>query len=122
MATTKSVTTKTAADKKVSEKQSIEYVEDAVPEVWADGVSTFLIGSNVSKIVFHTKVANYQSKKNLRLTIPTVELINVCKNIIAAAKESETRMNSANSKSMARLTKLLANVPAELDGMHPTGD
>lgn len=122
MAITKSVTTKVVADKKVPVKRPMEYVEDTIPEVWVDGVNTFLIGSNVSKIVFHTKVANYQNKKNLRLTIPTVELINVCKNILSAAKESEVRMNSTHAKSMTRLTKLLANVPVELEGMEPTGD
>jgi hypothetical protein len=124
MATTKTVPTKELSEKDVPAKVGAAkeapkkrsapvLVDDATPEFFVDGVNEFLLGSNVSKLTFFSKIAVDKRAQVLRLTLPTVALVDICMNVLKAAKNGEERMSVSNAKLLTRMSEILADAPAK---------
>lgn len=111
----KDLSAKTGAAKETPKKRSAPvFVDDATPEFFVDGVNEFLLGSNVSKLTFFSKIAADKRAQVLRLTMPTVALVDICMNILKAAKNGEERMNVSNAKLLTRMNEILADAPAKV--------
>jgi hypothetical protein len=93
-----------------SDAGEIELYGEAV-EYFSDGVSDFLLGNQISKITYYTKTGPKKRRRVVTVTLSTLNLVRMCKNVLASAKRAEDDINLANIKRQESLSKLLIDVP-----------
>jgi hypothetical protein len=93
-----------------SDASEIELYGEAV-EYFSDGVSDFLLGNQISKITYFTKTGPKKQRRVVTVTLSTLNLVRMCKNVLASAKRAEDKINLANLKRQESLSKLLIDVP-----------
>ncbi len=106
--------TKKIVKDKSSKNFSLENT-NGMEEIFADGISSLMIGRNVSKVIFHTdSVSDDDTDGKLRkavltLIMSTPTLILTCKRILEAAKESKDKLTD-NEHMNIEINKLLDSI------------
>jgi hypothetical protein len=91
---------------------------ESAPSTYADGISQVALGYPVSRVfLFHSTMpsssagAQKEARKITQiLLIPTVQLVEACKNILGLAKALEAQLGQLNGVQSGQLTSLLSDV------------
>lgn len=101
-------TTKTKIEKPSTEsKRPIE--SENLQEIFADGVTSFLLGPLVSKITLYSDIGDTK-KSVVRLTMPTIAMIRLCKRVLSSAKNREENIIEKSSEIENRIATMLSDV------------
>lgn len=92
-------------------------ISENMPEIYADGISNLIMGGSVSKVTFHSvkawsPVLNgiEQRKAVLQLSMPTVVLFEMCRNILFTAQTSEKDIVETGKITDARYKEIMEGV------------
>lgn len=90
------------------------------PEIFADGMSQMLMGTPVSRVIFHTTLESYSERApEVRraaaiLVMPTGQLVEFALNILHAVKENEQRFLAGNAELERKWGELVKNLDVDL--------
>ncbi len=93
-------------------------INDDMPEMFVDGISSILMGNPISKLTFHSvrDPANpenneiEQRKGVFLLTISTPVLLEICRSILSAAQSSIDDLSDGGKKFDTQVRKIMEGV------------
>jgi hypothetical protein len=101
-------TTKSKIEKPSTEsKRPVE--SENLQEIFADGVTSFLLGPLVSKITLYSDIGKTK-KSVVRITMPTGTMIRLCKQVLSSAKNGEENIIEKSSEIGNRIVLMLSDV------------
>lgn len=95
--------------KNLEEQPKQPFESENLPEIFADGVTSFLLGNSISKLTLYSDIGGAK-KSVIRLTMPTTAMLRLCKRILSSAKKGEERLIDINVKNEHGLKALLSDV------------
>lgn len=97
-------------------------IPESMPEIFADGMSQFLLGVPISKIIFHTLITPATKDEEiekrqgvLRLAIPTPILLEICRNVLVAARDHIDAIGEAGSMADSQVRKMMDGISITVD-------